>query len=79
MGLLKLVEVENTGCEALAKYICDYLNTIFLPENYPNNPGHEIWCSLVEVRETPANSAKYICPTPDYSDGSGSVDADKAI
>ena len=78
MGLLKLVEVENTGCEALAKYLCDYVNHIFMPEHYPHNPDQDLWCSLVEVRETPSNSAKYICPTPDYSDGTGSVQSDKA-
>ena len=75
MGLLKLVEVENTGCEALAKFLCDYVNHEFLPTHYPN--AGEVWCSMVEVRETPSNSAKYLCPTPDSSDGSGSVQADK--
>lgn len=78
LGLLKLVEVENTGCEALAKFLCDYVNADFLPTHYPNHNGQEIWCSKVEVRETPSNSAKYLCPYPGYSDGTGSVSADKA-
>lgn len=78
LGLCKLVEVENTGCEALAKFLLDYVNTIFLPTHYPNSTDQEIWCSMVEVRETPSNSARYICPTPDYSDGTGSVDGDKS-
>jgi 6-pyruvoyltetrahydropterin/6-carboxytetrahydropterin synthase len=78
MGLLKLVEVENTGCEALAKFLCDFVNADFLPTHYPNSTDQEIWCSMVEVRETPSNSAKYLCPTPDHSDGTGSVSADKA-
>ena len=77
MGLCKLVEVENTGCEALAKFLCDYVNSYFLPDHYPNSEDQTIWCSLVEVRETPSNSAKYVCPTPDHSDGTGSVAADK--
>lgn len=77
LGLLKLVEVENTGCEALAKFLCDYVNTVFLPNHNPDS-SREMWCSMVEVRETPANSARYVCPSPDYSDGTGSVAADKA-
>ena len=75
MGLIKMVEVENTGCEALAKFLCDYVNSHFLPEHYPNDGT--LWCSMVEVRETPSNSSKYICSTPTYSDGTGSVAADK--
>jgi len=78
MGLLKLVEVENTGCEALAKFLCDYVNEGFLPEHYPAYDGQEIWCSMVEVRETPSNSAKYVNASPGDSDGTGSVAADKA-
>ena len=77
LGLCKLVEVENTGCEALAKFLVDYVNENFLPTHYPNSNNQEIWCSMVEVRETPSNSARYICPHPGYSDGSGSVTADK--
>ena len=77
LGLCKLVEVENTGCEALSKFLLDYINEYFLPEHYPNSENQEIWCSMVEVRETPSNSARYVCPEPGYSDGSGSVSADK--
>lgn len=56
MGLAKMVVVEATGCEALSKYLCDYLNTIWLDENYPTG---NIRCRKVEIRETPANSAWY--------------------
>lgn len=55
-GLAKMVAVEATGCEALAKFLHDYLNEIWLPDNYPNNG---IRCRKVEVRETPSNSAWY--------------------
>lgn len=78
MGLLKLVEVENTGCEALAKFLVDYVNEQFLPIHYPNSGSQVIWCSMVEVRETPSNSARYHCAGPEYSDGTGSVEEDKA-
>lgn len=56
LGLAKMVEVEATGCEALSKYLHDYLNEIFLDEHYPNSG---IRCRKVEVRETPANAAWY--------------------
>ena len=78
MGMLKLVEVENTGCEALAKFLCDWTNSYFLQEHYPKSGEQVIWCSKVEVRETPSNSAIYVNPEPNYSDGSGSVEDDKA-
>jgi len=77
IGLLKLVGVENTGCEALAKFLCDYVNEGFLPEHY-RSADQDIFCSMVEVRETPSNSARYINPCGTTSDGTGSVAADKA-
>ena len=77
LGLCKLVEVENTGCEALSKYLHDYVNDIFLPTHYPNHSGQEIHCRLVRVQETPANSAWYES-RPGESDLTGSVAADKA-
>lgn len=60
MGLAKIVEVEATGCEALSKFLFDYLNEIWLAENYPTSEGKlPIRCRKVEVRETPSNSAWY--------------------
>jgi 6-pyruvoyltetrahydropterin/6-carboxytetrahydropterin synthase len=56
LGLAKMVVVEATGCEALSKFLYDYLNEIWMPENYPNSG---IRCSRVEVRETPSNMAGY--------------------
>ena len=56
LGLAKLVVVEATGCEALAKYLHTYLNEIFLPDYYPSSDIH---CKKVEIRETPSNSAFY--------------------
>jgi 6-pyruvoyltetrahydropterin/6-carboxytetrahydropterin synthase len=68
-GLAKMVEVEATGCEALAKFLYDYLNEIWLPENYPDciKDDHgapytdepRIRCRKVVVRETPSNAAWY--------------------
>lgn len=55
-GLAKLVVVEATGCEALAKFLFDYVNEIWLPDNYP---GTDIRCRKVAVRETPSNMAYY--------------------
>jgi 6-pyruvoyltetrahydropterin/6-carboxytetrahydropterin synthase len=56
-ALAKMVVVEASGCEALAKFLCDYLNDIWLPDNYPNGG---IQCTKFEVRETPSNSAMYM-------------------
>lgn len=58
LGLAKAVVVEATGCEALAKYLFDYVNDIFLPDYYPS-ATRTIRCVKVEVRETPSNSAFY--------------------
>lgn len=58
-GIIKMVVVERTGCEGLAKWLFDYLEEIWLPEN-----GYHPRCRVrkVEVRETPSNSAYYERP-----------------
>ena len=50
----KVVEVEKTGCEGLAEYLYEYINTIFLPSY---GEDKRIWCRKVEVRETDSNMA----------------------
>lgn len=58
LGLAKMVVVERTGCEGLAEFLLDYINEIFLPDQYPVGDGEQvIRCRKVEVRETPSNSA----------------------
>jgi 6-pyruvoyltetrahydropterin/6-carboxytetrahydropterin synthase len=54
--LAKLVFVERTGCEGLAKFLYDYVEGFWLPDN-----GYKprIRCLRVEVRETDANMAYY--------------------
>lgn len=54
LGLAKPVIVERTGCEGIADWLYEYINTIFIP-NY--GEADRIWCSRVEVRETDANMA----------------------
>lgn len=54
-GLCKMVVVDRTGCEGLSKFMYDYLNEIWLPENGYN----QVHCRLVKVSETPANCAWY--------------------
>ena len=56
LGLAKMVVVEATGCEALSKFLYDYLNEIWLPDNYP---GSNIRCRKVRVEETPSNCSFY--------------------
>jgi 6-pyruvoyltetrahydropterin/6-carboxytetrahydropterin synthase len=54
LGLAEITEVEKTGCEGLADFLYEYINTIYLP-----NVGEKdrIWCRRVEVRETDKNMA----------------------
>lgn len=54
--LAKITEVEKTGCEGLADWLYEYVNTIFLP-SCGKSEADRIWCSKVEVRETQANMA----------------------
>lgn len=56
LGLAKITEVEKTGCEGLADWLYEYVNTIFLP-NYGKSEADRLWCSCVEVRETQSNMA----------------------
>ena len=55
-GLAKITEVEKTGCEGLATWLYEYINTIFLPD-YGKTEAERIWCCKVEVRETDSNMA----------------------
>jgi 6-pyruvoyltetrahydropterin/6-carboxytetrahydropterin synthase len=60
LGELKLarpVMVEKTGCEGIADWLYEYINTIFLPSYAEQD---RVWCSRVEVRETDANMAMRI-------------------
>ena len=54
LGLAKITEVEKTGCEGIAEFLYEYVNTIFLPSYGEQD---RIWCRRVEVRETDNNMA----------------------
>ena len=54
LDLAKITEVEKTGCEGIADFLYEYVNTIFLPGW---EPGTRVWCCKVEVRETDSNMA----------------------
>ena len=54
LGLAKIVEVDKTGCEGLADFLYEYVNTIFLKDY---GEDKRVWCSKVEVRETEKNMA----------------------
>lgn len=56
LGLAKITEVERTGCEGLADFLYEYVNTLFIPM-YGKSEADRIWCSKVEVRETDSNMA----------------------
>lgn len=56
LGLAKITEVEKTGCEGIADFLYEYVNTIFLPQ-YGAEFADRVWCCKVEVRETDSNMA----------------------
>lgn len=56
IGLAKITEVEKTGCEGIADFLYEYINTIFLP-TYGKEFAERVWCCKVEVRETDSNMA----------------------
>lgn len=56
VGLAKITEVEKTGCEGIADFLYEYINTIFLP-TYGKEFAERVWCCKVEVRETDSNMA----------------------
>lgn len=56
LGIAKITEVEKTGCEGIADFLYEYVNTIFLP-SCGKAESERIWCSKVEVRETDSNMA----------------------
>ena len=54
LGLMKITEVEATGCEAISDFIYKWINAGFLKEL---GVGDDVWCSKVQVRETEKNMA----------------------
>ena len=56
LGLAKITEVERTGCEGIADFLYEYINTIFLP-SCGTAEADRVWCTRVEVRETNNNMA----------------------
>lgn len=59
LGIAKITEVEKTGCEGIADYLYEYVNTIFLP-SFGTGEASRVWCCKVQVRETDANMAMRI-------------------
>ena len=54
LGLMKITEVEATGCEAIADFLYKWLNSGFLQEL---GAPEDVWCCEVQVRETEKNMA----------------------
>ena len=65
LGVLKLVEVEATGCEKLAKMLYDHINDTWIPDN---GYGDRVHCRLVRVSETASNSAWYECHSAEHDE-----------
>ena len=55
-GIAKVTVVTRTGCEGLADWLYEYVNTIFMP-SYGADVADRVWCCTVQVRETPSNMA----------------------
>ncbi len=53
-GLAQVREVAKTGCEGLAEYLFEYMNTIWMIDN---GYSDRVFCRKVRVFETPTNSA----------------------
>jgi len=56
-GLAKVTVVAKTGCEGLADWLYEWVNTCYIPDTYGKGESERIWCSKVEVRESAANMA----------------------
>ena len=56
LKLAKITVVEKTGCEGIAEFLYEYVNTIMLP-SFGSGEAERVWCSRVEVRETDSNMA----------------------
>lgn len=54
LGLAKITMVERTGCEGIADWLYEYINTCWLKDY---GYDERVWCCKVEVRETDANMA----------------------
>jgi len=55
-GIAKVTVVARTGCEGLADWLYEYINTILMP-SYGQDVADRVWCCEVQVRETPSNMA----------------------
>ena len=67
-GLAKITFVKATGCEALAQFIHEYVNTIFMPTYMGDEASERIWCYRVEVRETQSNMAFFEAHRGEYDE-----------
>jgi hypothetical protein len=56
--LLKLVVVDSVGCEGLSKFLSDYIQEIWMPEN--GYGDGRVRLRMVKVMETPSNSASWV-------------------
>lgn len=57
LGIAKITQVEKTGCEGLSSFLYEYVNTIYLKDM---GEADRVWCTKVEVRETPSNMAMVV-------------------
>lgn len=53
-GLAQVREISKTGCEGIAEFLFEYMNTVWMKEN---GYGDHVFCRKVRVWETPSNSA----------------------
>jgi 6-pyruvoyltetrahydropterin/6-carboxytetrahydropterin synthase len=57
--LAQITVVAKTGCEGIAEFLYEYINTIMLP-SFGAGEAERVWCCRVEVRETNSNMAMVV-------------------
>ena len=68
LGLAKIVEVERTGCEGISEFLYNYINDP--KDGFLRHIGYgdRVWCTRVEVRETPSNMGFVAGDREDWKD-----------
>lgn len=55
--IAKLTILPRLGCEGLADMLYNFVNGVYIPDNWGPSEAARLWCYKVEVRETQSNMA----------------------
>ena len=56
-NMAKLTILPRLGCEGLADMLYNYINGVYIPDQWGDAEAARLWCWKVEVRETQTNMA----------------------